>query len=174
MLFSNPVFVKIIVSLLSILSVIFPNSKNLITMRQQYENDPAKWLPIIVEAIKENDVKTVEDLMCKNIKDNTEDLSGEIQALYDCIEGDIVSIEWEYRGGGYSEQHRDGRVISQEGLSIYITTTVDDYEIGVTWEIINNFQPEEAKIRNFTLITIEPLERLYSICATDGIRCWHE
>lgn len=175
MLLSTSVFARILAVIISILSLMFPNNKDLIGMRQQYENDPAKWAPIIMDAIKENDVKTVEDLMCKNIKDNTDDLSGEIQALYDCIEGDIVSIEWEYRGGGYSESQRDGRKILQEGFSIYITTTADDYAIGFGWEIINNFQPDEAKIRSMGLVkNYEPYERLYLITATEGIRCWHE
>ncbi len=171
----NTVIARILIAILTFLSVVFPNNKGLTSTRQQYENSSSKWAPIIMEAVKEKDVKTVESLMCKNIKDNTKDLSGEIQALYDCIEGDIVSIDWQYRGGDYSETHRDGKSISQVCFEIIINTTVDEYSIGITWETVNNFQPDETKIRNMGLIfRQEPYERLYIIRATEGVFCWHE
>ena len=173
-MFSNPVVVKILITMLTFLSMLFPNSKGLVGLRQQFENTPSRCMPIIVEAVKEKDVQTVEGYMCKNIRDNKEDLAGEIQALYDCIEGDIVEIGWKYGNAGYSESQQDGRAIMQESIDIDIKTTVDTYTIGIIWEKINNFQPEETGIRNFTIITLDPLERLYSIQATEGLERWHE
>lgn len=175
MLFSNPIFVKIIVTILTFLSTLFPTNKNLIGMRQQYENNPDRCVPILIKAIEENDVETLESYMCKNIKDNTDNLPGEIRKLLDCIEGDIVTIEWGYSGGGTNMKQQDGRVISQVGFEINIKTTVDDYSIGFMWEEINNFQPEETGIRLMDLIKdYEPYEKLYNISATEGIMVWHE
>ncbi len=180
------IIVRIIIALLTFVSTVFPNNQNLSYIRQQYEyelismeqfseRNSEKWAPVIMEAIKEKDVKTIQSQMCQNIKDNTEDLPGEIRKLLDCIEGDIVSTEWVYRGGGADMKQRDGRVISQVGFDINIKTTVDDYSVGFMWETVNNFQPEETGIRLMDLIKdYEPYEKLYNISATEGIMVWHE
>jgi|GEM_PF-4304124 len=64
--------------------------------------------PKIINAIQLKDVDALEALMCKNIKDNTEDLRGKIDELINAVEGEIISSEWKSMGS-YSSSRADGK-----------------------------------------------------------------
>lgn len=169
----SQIFSKIIAFIMTVLMALFPNA--FLVQRQQRDNSPEIWGPKIIEAIQEDDVEALENMMCLNIRQNVENLPEQIQYLYDCIEGEIITIEWDYGGDSYSESQQDGKAIAQVGIDIQITTTADQYFIGITWETVNNFQPEETKIRNIGLVkNYWPYDRLCLIQATDGLSCWHE
>lgn len=166
---------RMIALFFSVLLVLFPNSKNLTVLRQERDNRMEIWAPKIVEAIETKDVAALEDMMCLNIKQNTKNLPKEIQNFYDSIEGDILDIYWEPGlGSSYSESQQDGRQIVQYDFDVRITTTKTKYTAGIWWESVNNFQPEETKIRNIGLIYDDTYERVYRIAATNGIGSWHE
>jgi hypothetical protein len=173
-----------IATILIFLSTIFPNNKGLMVYRQTNENGLDIYGPIIVEAVKNKDVATIRDLMCANIKKNIPNLDREIQNFYDLMEGNYVSERWRedyYLEGDNISLSREKGQINQSNFNFWITTTIDEYHIRVTWETVNNMKPEETKIRAINLFIMEPDETgvskakcLYKIAATEGVMAWHD
>ena len=167
-------FNNFIIGVLAFLLMIFPNWGSV-----QYEylartNSASIVAPKIIEAIKSNDIDTLESMMCGNIKKNTKNLHGEIKKMLDAIEGTITKIERRPGGGSYTETRKNGDAISQVGLDFTITTTKQTYAIGGCWEVANTFNKKEVGFRTIGLGTLDPLKSLVSITATDGIRSWHD
>ena len=165
---------KIIVSFLSFLLMLFPNWGN---VRYQYlvrTNTPAIIEPKVIDAIKTKNAGAMEALMCKNIKQNTSDLRGEINKMLNAIDGEIISIERRFGGGSYYEKRSNGKIISQAGFDFTITTTKETYLLVSTWEIANNFNKDEVGFRTIGLIIPDPLNALVVISATNGISNWHD
>ncbi len=165
---------KIIISIVAILLVFFPNNKSLISYNQQITYNSAIGAEKIIEAFKNEDADALEKLMCKNIKDNVENLSNKIQGLFDAVDGEIIEATYESRGGSYSGSNPGKGSITQSGVFIYITTTTGKYDIGVWWETVNTYQPEETGIRNIGINISGTLESLGRISATEGIGNWHD
>ena len=170
---------KIISVLLPILLTLFPSNTALISIDQQIHNHSGVAAQKIIAAFEERDVDAMEDLMCYNIKQNTEELPEKIREMYSFIEEDIVEVsEKEEIGNSFSANHGDGKQILQTGISITIITTQNEYLVGVIWETINTINPEEAAIRSITLSkkseTSNTFDFLYSIQATEGVGGWHE
>lgn len=109
-------------------------------------------------------------MMCNNIKKKVPNLSDEIGKLIDAIDGDIISYNWS-PSGGYDES-RNGKQVKQESWSYYINTSTGLYYLGITWEIANNFAPEETGIRRFGVSVSGSGIALVLITAPDGIRPW--
>lgn len=165
---------KIIISIVSILLIFFPNNKALISYNQQITYNSAIGAERIIEAFKNEDVDALEELMCNNIKDNVNNLPDKIQELFDAIDGEIIEATYESRGGSYSGSNPKKGSITQSGVSIYITTSVGRYDIGFWWETVNTYKPEETGIRSIAIIVPDTLELLGKISATDGIGNWHD
>ncbi len=108
-----------------------------------------------------------EDLMCLDIKQNTEDLPGKIQELYGCIEGEVIdgvidkSLHW-LGDTSFSK--------SEHGYGLYITTDKKQYYIGGAWGTTDTDNPEEGRICSITLFELNGDERieLYRIWNTAG------
>lgn len=165
---------KIIVSIVAILLIFFPNSKSLISYNQQITYNSAIGAEKIIEAFKNEDVDALEKLMCKNINNNVENLPNKIQDLFDAVDGEIIEATYESRGGSYSGSNPGKGSITQSGVFIYITTTKNIYDISFWWETVNTYQPEETGIRAITLAKTDTNEILGRISATDGIGNWHD
>ncbi len=165
---------KIIISIVAILLIFFPNNKSLISYNQQITYNSAIGAERIIEAFKNEDVAVLEELMCQNIKDNVENLPDKIQGLFDAIDGEIIESTYESRGGSYSGSNPGKGSITQSGVFIYITTTTGKYDIGVWWETVNTYQPEETGIRSIAIIVPSTLELLGKISATEGVGNWHD
>lgn len=170
---------KIISILLPVLLTLFPNNTSLISINQQLYNHSGVAATKIIAAFEAEDVNAMEELMCFNIKQNTEELPKKIREMYSCIEGDIVEItEKDEIGSGFSANHGNGKQILQTNILITIATTQNEYLVGVIWETVNTINPEEAAIRSITISkkseTVNTYEKLYSIQATNGIGGWHE
>ncbi|MDR2687426.1 MAG: DUF5104 domain-containing protein, partial [Oscillospiraceae bacterium] len=87
----------------------------------------------------------LESLMCQSIRESEDDLPGRIGELIDAIDGKITEYTWS-RGAGY-EGRRNGRELVQDDSGIEFETTGGVYGLGITWEVANNFAPEETGIR---------------------------
>jgi hypothetical protein len=159
-----------IVSVLAFLLMLFPNWGNVRYAYLTRTNTPAIVAPKIIDAVKSKDISALEAMMCKNIKQNTTDLRGEISKLVNAIEGEIIEFKWlKGDGGSYSLSGSDGKKISQVGIDFSITTTVATYLLGSMWETANNFNKDEVGFRTIGLGRLDPRESLVIISATNGI-----
>lgn len=136
----------------------------------------------VIYAVENKDASAMETVMCKNIKDNYDDLTGEINTMLSYIEGDIENITWK-TFGGYYENDGKGNFARQNDQSYEIFTTSGVYGISITLETDNSFAPEEKGIRTISVFTkvenTDPHssrsypyvfgESLYKIFATEGI-----
>ncbi len=166
---------KIIVSIVAILLIFFPNNKSLISYNQQITYNSAIGAERIIEAFKNEDVAALEELMCKNIKENTENLSDKIQSMFDIVNGEITETSYEHAGYSFSQSNPGKGEINQSVVRITIKTTVQEYCLFVNWETINTYQPNENGIRRITVnVGDNYAELLCEISATNGICEWHE
>ena len=175
---------RFLAMVLIFLSTIFPNNKSLMIYRQSNENGLDIYGPIIVEAVKNKDVAALKELMCANIKKNVPNLDAKILEMYNLIEGDYISSEWDEYGVNSSSHSmsREAGTIVQEAFNMKLLTTAKYYHIAAVWETINNIQPEETRIRAIYLEYYLPKDengitktvRIYAIEATDGLMAWHE
>jgi len=165
-------FAKIITGILALLLWLFPNWGNNQLQYLIRTNNTNIAAPKIISAIKEKDVAALEALMCKNIKDNEDDLQGKISALINAIDGEITSSSWRTQGS-YQENAYGGKQIVQSGIDIFLTTPAGTYYFGIMWETANNFAVEEVGIRSIGLI--DPSDNIVIIIrATEGVGEWHD
>ena len=170
---------RIIAFIMSILMTIFPffGEKKTISNEEVAE--------AVIYAVENKDAFAMEAVMCKNIKDNFDNLTVEINKMLSYIEGDIESITWE-TGGGYSESDGRGNSITQNHQDYEIITTEGVYGISIVVETYNSYSSDELGIRAIALdslikntnpnISREYVygETLYKIFATEGIKEWHD
>jgi hypothetical protein len=159
---------------LAFLLMLFPNWGNVRYAYLTRTNTPAIVAPKIIDAVKSKNIDALEAMMCKNIKQNTADLRGEIDKLLNAIDGEIITLNRGSNGGGYYESRNDGKTISQQILTFNITTATEAYVLVVTWETANNFAKDEVGIRNIGLVRLNPTTSLVIIRATNGIEDWHD
>lgn len=172
-------FAKIIAFFMSIIMAIFPffGEKKTVSNEEVAE--------AVIYAVENKDASALEAVMCKNIKDNFDDLTGEINNMFSLIEGDIESITWKKSGGCYINDG-NGKSISQNDQSYVIFTSKGVYGFSVVVETDNSFAPDELGIRAIALHSkiknIDPEssqeyvygESLYKIFATEGIKELHD
>lgn len=139
----------------------------------------------VIYAVENKDASALEAVMCKNIKDNHDNLTEEINKMLSCIEGDIDNITWE-RYGGYYENDGNGKSVTQNNQQYKIITSKGVYGIAVVVETDNSFSTDELGIRSiglFTLVKDDDSnitnqfiygETLYKIFATEGVKEWHD
>ena len=170
---------RIVAFIMSIIMSIFPflGEKKTISNEEVAE--------AVIYAVENKDASAIEAVMCKNIKDNFDDLTGEINKMLSYIEGDIESITWK-RFGGYYENDGNGNSVKQNDQSYTIITSKGVYGISVTVETDNSFASEELGIRAIALNTQIKNTRpnsayeyiygefLYRIFATEGIGEMHD
>ncbi len=165
---------RIIAFIMSILMTFFPffGEKKTVSNEEVAE--------AIIYAVENKDASAMEAVMCKNIKDNYDDLTGEINNMLSYIEGDIEKITWK-RFGGYYENDGNGNSVTQNDQSFDIFTTEGVYGFIVTIETSNSFSTDELGIRAIALHTLTENTRpnssyeyiygksLHKINATNGI-----
>ena len=167
--FLSNIIAKLMVLIYIIPATLFPDI--FVLQHQQIYNVGTRYMPEIVEAVKDEDTDTLENLMCKNIKENVANVSGGIQNMYDLIENEVVDITWEELPAGRSFYIHDNKhQITIQVFEIYITTQSEKYKIMVDWEYINTYDPDELGIRRLQLFKVKEdghVERLYTLKGTD-------
>lgn len=170
---------KIISFIMSIIMLIFP----FLGEKKTVSNEEAA--EAVIYAVENKDASAMEAVMCKNIKDNYDDLTGEINKMLSYIEGDIERVLWE-SGGGYSESDGEGNSIAQNHQDYEIFTTKGVYGLSIVVETYNSFSSDELGIRAIALGTLIKNsnpdssreyvygETLYKIFATEGVKEWHD
>lgn len=144
---------KIIVSILAFLLTFFPNSAFLLS---NYQNlsflGKATINDIIVEAINNDDVYTIEGLLSQHTKENGENLNQKIKELIAAIDGDIVDYR-EHGSGGGGEYSNSGVSVKDENWKIHIKTdTNKEYLVCVSWVIVNTNNSEKVGMKTLRLI----------------------
>jgi hypothetical protein len=125
-------------------------------------------------AIETRNIPLFEDQLCRNIRNNTENLSERITELFNAINGEILEFSWT-TVGAYSGNHSNGKSIRQIGVNIrFKTETVENYVLVLTLETYNSFQPTEMGIRAASLAISGSGIALADIRATNGVGEWHE
>ena len=125
---------RIIAFIMSILMTIFPffGEKKTVSNEEVAE--------AVIYAVENKDASAIEAVMCKNIKDNFDDLTGEINKMLSCIEGNIEKITWK-RYGGYFVNDGKGNSVTQNDQSYDIFTSEGVYGFTVIIETSNSFSP---------------------------------
>ena len=166
--------IRIFSFIMSIIMAIFPffGEKNTVSNDEVAE--------AVIYAVENKDASAMEAVMCKNIKDNFDDLTGEINKMLSYIEGDIESISWKSFGGHYINDG-NGKSIKQNSQNYTIITSKGAFSLSLTIETDNSFAPDELGIRTIALhkLTKNPDTNssyeyisdgvLYKIFATEGI-----
>ena len=166
---------KIIVSILTFLLMIFPNSKMLLAPYQSMTYPGEKVIiEEVMSAIEARNITALKDMMCKNIKNSVPNLTGKIGELIDCIDGDITKFEQIWGNAYYAETKSSGKKISQVSFAISITTSTKAYHLSILWEYVNNFSKDERGIRRIGIAEQGQSEYMYTISATNGIFDWHD
>jgi len=161
-------FYKIIAAIVAFVVWLFPSLQRIQPL------DNTAIANSVISAMKTRDVTALEALMCKNIKDNTSDLPGEIGKLLDAMDGEKTEFTW-LRAGGCTVTDGKGHTINQNYLLIDITTSSEKYGFLIILETYNNLSPAEMGIRSIALILkADPVNDLYRIQATNGLYEWHE
>ena len=152
-------------------------------LRQRLSFNMDSSVTKVMNAVKARDIQALESLMCLNIRENEEDLPGKIGELIDAIDGKVTEYTWS-RGAGHESSSGDGRLLDQEDSGIHFETTGGTYGLQITWEIANNFAPEELGIRAIylrrqTIVEYQgefykQTEDLVVIKATEGVGKWHD
>lgn len=170
---------RILAFIMSILMTIFPffGEKNTVSNEEFAE--------AVIYAVENKDASAMEAVMCKNIKDNYDDLTREINNMLSYIEGDIEKITWK-RYGGYFVNDGKGNSITQNDQSYDIFTSEGVYGFTIIIETNNSFSSEELGIRAIALHTevknTDPNiskdyiygEFLCDISATEGVNEMHK
>ena len=166
-------FTQIFVSILAFLLTIFPSWGALQYNYQLASFDRDKTADSIVSAMNKQDISALEAMICKNIKDNENDLPGKFGDMFDAVGGNISKYRLE--NAGDFKYSNNGKRISQVGWDTYFSTTAGNFRMHILWEIANDFAPEETGIRRILLMEgAPPHAEIMSIWATEGVFSAHD
>ena len=146
--------------LIFLLSIIPNGMQFLVSVRPDYI-----WAQAVIVSVEKRDVDALERMMCKNIRDNEDDLRAKIQLLYDGIDGDVKGIDWDtpYEGSIST---------TYKTIDIFftVTTSKDVYYLSTTWIFQNAKAPDSKGIYYIALrrAAAEPGDNIVEIEATDG------
>jgi len=164
-------FNKIILGFLAFLLWIFPNSKALNFSYDKTFYDKQTIADTVMTAVKSQDAEALTAMICKNIKDNTSDLSDQIATLFGYTNG---ATNYTVDGGGaeYSGNRGSNHIIKRD-VDIKYQISEVKYSLFIVWEI-NNFSPAERGIRHVNLMNADTKELLIDFKSTEGFLYWHD
>ena len=135
-----------IIKVLVFLLTLFPSSEFLLA---NYQNATYPGPTIITEsvmnALKTDDVATLEAMMNTYNKENIEDLHGKISAFIKVIDGEIIEYTL---GGGYDKDY-SGYSLRSWGENII--TDTESYYLIITWIVVNTRSPEKVGLSSITI-----------------------
>ena len=133
---------KIIVSFLTVLLMFFPDSVTLKGIYQDLTYPGEKVITErIIEAVKNDDVEAIEEMMSPYSSENVENLSEKIKTVTDAIEGNIKNAYW-YSGSSDSVKKDYDSYESSRTWVIKFETDISNYKLHVTWIRANTAKPE--------------------------------
>ena len=126
---------KILISILSVLVILFPFSSFLRGTYQQL-SFPGKQeiTEKIIDAVKSNDIQAIEELFSKETKQKLEDPQKEISDFLQTI----------HSGTGEEDRSGAGYVYSFRGWIIEFKTTENTYWVWISWVRADTKSPEHC------------------------------
>lgn len=126
---------KIIISIVSILLILFPFSSTLLGTYQQLTFPGVQEITSdIVDAIKSNDIEAIENMLSKEAKQRMGDPQKSISEFLQTIDGEIVDAR-QVGGGGESSESGAGYVYKVKTWTIEVKTSQNTYLLSITWII---------------------------------------
>lgn len=135
---------KILISILSVLVILFPFSSFLRGTYQQL-SFPGKQeiTEKIIDAVKSNDIQAIEELFSKETKQKLEDPQKEISDFLQTIDGEIIDAKY-HSGTGEEDRSGAGYVYSFRGWIIEFKTTENTYWVWISWVRADTKSPEHC------------------------------
>lgn len=135
---------KILISILSVLMILFPFSSFLLGTYQQL-SFPGEYeiTDEIIDAVKTNDIDALEKMLSNETKKNLEDPKKEISDFLQIIDGEIIDAKY-HSGTGEEDQSGTGYVYSFRGWIIEFKTTENTYWVWISWVRADTKSPEHC------------------------------
>jgi hypothetical protein len=115
----------------------------------------------LIDAIKNKDKTAVRKLCCKEIQDNSPDFDADIEKMFDFIQGDIQT--WEYNGGMYPESIEGDKHIKMENVGYYVYTSKESYYVSLEDGIINTVDPNKIGYQLILIVKECDRDKIYKI-----------
>lgn len=135
---------KILISILSVLMILFPFSSFLVGTYQQL-SFPGEYVITdeIIDAVKTNDIDALEKMLSNETKKNLEDPQKEISDFLQIIDGEIIDAKY-HSETGEEDQSGTGYVYSFRGWIIEFKTTENTYWVWISWVRADTKSPEHC------------------------------
>lgn len=147
---------KIIISIVSVLLILFPFSG---TLRSVYQNMtfPGRDVIIsdIIDAVKSEDIEALEKMFSDNKKEEIENLSEKLQTMIELIDGEIINAEFLAGLGGESSESGMGYAVHSYSWEIEFETSKSSYILLVSWVKTDTLEPENVGLVSFKLLDTE-------------------
>ena len=161
-------FTCILISVLTFLLCLFPNSGFLNFEYERLALDRTAIAKQVVDAINAKDINALEAMMCLNIEQNIENLPVKIGEFCDTVlslaNGKLTDYTLDIRKDvlytSWNRMQQDIIIINFYVGSIW-------YSIPVTWAIC--YRSPEAGIRRIALVNKTVFEIVSEICATENV-----
>lgn len=143
---------KIIISILSVLLILFPFSG---TLQAAYQNlsFPGRddIVSTVCEAIRNDDAEAIEELYSKEKRESVDDLNEKLQEMLNLIDGEIVKTELWLGLDNSTDYNNYGSSFSEKGWTIRIETTLATYRLDVYWIAVDTTNPDNVGLKGLTL-----------------------
>ena len=135
---------KILISILSVLLILFRFSSFLVGTYQQL-SFPGEYVITdeIIDAVKTNDIDALEKMLSNETKKNLEDPQKEISDFLQIIDGEIIDAKY-HSETGEEDQSGTGYVYSFRGWIIEFKTTENTYWVWISWVRADTKSPEHC------------------------------
>lgn len=135
---------KIIISIVSVLLILFPFSSTLLGTYQQLTFPGVQEVTNdIVDAIKSNDIQAIEEMLSKEAKQRMGDPQKSISEFLQTIDGEIVDAR-QVGGGGESSESGSGYVYKVKTWTVEVNTPQNTYLLSITWIISDTRSPQHV------------------------------
>jgi hypothetical protein len=146
---------RIIISIVSLLLVLFPFSSTLLATHQQLTFAGTQVISDnIIDAIKSNDIQAIKDMLSEERKQNMADPEKSISEFIKYIDGEIVEVSKHHLGGESSESGA-GYVYKVNTWTLEIETNQNTYWLHITWVVSDTKNPETVGMSSMTLLDTE-------------------
>ncbi len=147
---------KILISILSVLVILFPFSSFIVGTYQQLTFPGVQEITNkIVDAMKSNDIEAIEDMLSEETKQRMEDPQKEISEFLQTINGEIINTE--YHGGTREkDESGGGYVYSFRCWEIKLETTEKTYYLQINWIRADTRKPDKVGL-NSLILTCEEI-----------------
>lgn len=155
---------KIIISIVSVLLILFPFSSTLLGTYQQLTFPGVQEITDdIIDAVKSNDIVAIEEMLSKERKKNMDNPKKKIAEFLQTMEGEIINAEYK-SSAREKDESGGGYVYSFRSWIIEFETTEETYWLFVNWVRADTREPDKVGMSSmfFTDTEHEILAELYS------------